>query len=151
MNRKFEKVSVVDFHGSVDITDPCYDRDVWCRMNDVKIKNGEYSCMVSYKSSKVFGERVESIGIFLNEIIPKKESMKKIDIIGVDSGMAGFFHNKPDYSDDEWVNWVNQLHGDQTWMVDGGFCSASGYGDGVYSVYAYEEDGEITALEIRFM
>lgn len=34
MRRK--KIGVMDFHGSVDITDPCYDRDTWCRMNDVK-------------------------------------------------------------------------------------------------------------------
>lgn len=28
MRRK--KIGVMDFHGSVDITDPCYDKDVWC-------------------------------------------------------------------------------------------------------------------------
>ena len=36
MRRK--KIGIKDFHGSVDITDPCYSRDVWCRMNDMKIK-----------------------------------------------------------------------------------------------------------------
>lgn len=36
------KIGVMDFHGSVDITDPCYDKDVWCRMNNVKISEGEY-------------------------------------------------------------------------------------------------------------
>ena len=41
MRRK--KIGVMDFHGSVDITDPCYDRDTWCRMNDVKIKEGDKS------------------------------------------------------------------------------------------------------------
>ena len=35
----------MDFHGSVDITDPCYNRDVWCRMTDVKIRNGVYTCI----------------------------------------------------------------------------------------------------------
>ena len=44
MRRK--KIGVMDFHGSVDITDPCYDRDTWCRMNDVKIKEGDYTCVV---------------------------------------------------------------------------------------------------------
>ena len=38
MRRK--KIGTMDFHGSVDITDPCYNRDVWCRMTDVKIRNG---------------------------------------------------------------------------------------------------------------
>lgn len=40
------KIGVMDFHGSVDITDPCYDKDVWCRMNNVKISEGEYACYV---------------------------------------------------------------------------------------------------------
>lgn len=42
MRRK--KIGTMDFHGSVDITDPCYNRDVWCRMTDVKIRNGVYTC-----------------------------------------------------------------------------------------------------------
>ena len=40
------KIGVMDFHGSVDITDPCYDKDVWCRMNNVKVSEGEYACYV---------------------------------------------------------------------------------------------------------
>ena len=40
-----EKIGTMDFHGSVDITDPCYNRDVWCRMTDVKIRKGVYTCI----------------------------------------------------------------------------------------------------------
>ena len=44
------KIGVMDFHGSVDITDPCYDKDVWCRMNNVKISEGEcLLCLASYR------------------------------------------------------------------------------------------------------
>ena len=50
MRRK--KIGVMDFHGSVDITDPCYDRDTWCRMNDVKIKEGDYTCVVWHHTDK---------------------------------------------------------------------------------------------------
>ena len=50
MRRK--KIGTMDFHGSVDITDPCYNKDVWCRMNDVKIKEGIYTCMVWYQKDK---------------------------------------------------------------------------------------------------
>lgn len=28
------KIGVMDFHGSVDITDPCYNKDVWCRITN---------------------------------------------------------------------------------------------------------------------
>ena len=45
---KRKKIGTMDFHGSVDITDPCYNRDVWCRMTDVKIRKGVYTCMVDH-------------------------------------------------------------------------------------------------------
>ena len=50
MRRK--KIGTMDFHGSVDITDPCYNRDVWCRMTDVKIRNGVYTCMAWHVLNK---------------------------------------------------------------------------------------------------
>lgn len=40
MRRK--KIGTMDFHGSVDITDPCYNRDVWCRMVQVVNDLAEY-------------------------------------------------------------------------------------------------------------
>lgn len=62
MRRK--KIGTMNFHGSVDVTDPCYDRDVWCRMNDVKIKQGEYDCYIwrhtdkgEYEDISTFAER----------------------------------------------------------------------------------------------
>lgn len=33
------------FEGVVDITDPCYDKDAWCRMN-AEVKSGTYDCRV---------------------------------------------------------------------------------------------------------
>ena len=30
--------------GEIDLTDPCYDKKTWCRINDVQIKPGEYRC-----------------------------------------------------------------------------------------------------------
>lgn len=50
MRRK--KIGTMDFHGSVDITDPCYNRDVWCRMTDVKIRNGVYTCIAWHHKPK---------------------------------------------------------------------------------------------------
>lgn len=50
MRRK--KIGTMDFHGSVDITDPCYNRDVWCRMTDVKIRNGVYTCIAWHHKDK---------------------------------------------------------------------------------------------------
>lgn len=142
--------------GAVDVTDPCYDRDEWCRMNEVKVKPGEYTCAVWHEKVKETQSTynvVGVIGIYLNGFIPPQRSMEPIGEIGVDAGLAGFFMNKPDFNDDEWNKFCNTLDFDKddTWLNDLGFYSVSGHGDGGYNVYANKVNGEITALEIRFL
>lgn len=155
MNRK--KIGTMNFHGSVDITDPCYDKNVWCRMNDVKIKDGDYDCciwIVQYRDEQPDGfidayDVVSIIGIYHNGVVPY-EDMMEIGKIGVDAGLAGFFHNKPDYNEEDWRKMCSICERGHAWIIDNGFFSISGDGDGLYSVYADKKDGEITALEIRF-
>ena len=151
------KVGVKHFGGIVDITDPCYDKDVWCRMT-AEVKDGEYYCNIWSNTEKEIydGEefkdtRVGVIGIYLDGIIPPQRQMECIGEIGVDAGLAGFFMNKPDYNDDEWNAFCNSICKGNAWIKDEGFFSSSGYGDGVYPVYAYKHNGEIIALEIRFL
>ena len=149
----------MDFHGSVDITDPCYNRDVWCHMTDVKIRKGVYTCIAWHHKDKGTFDNGEpycydvigSIGIYLDGVIPCQKEMKKIGDIGVDAGLAGFFHNKPDYTDDEWAAFCDRVRHGDAWLIKEGFYSSSGYGDGCYGVYAYKQGGEITAIEIRFL
>lgn len=146
------------FGGVIDITDPCYDKDVWCRMN-ATIKDGEYSCIVWENTEKftVDGKeyketRVGIIGIYLNGAIPYAKAMEDIGEIGVDAGLAGFFMNKPDYGNKEWSAFCDSIRKGEAWIKDEGFFSESGYGDGYYPVYAFKDvNGEIIALEIRFM
>ena len=155
MRRK--KIGTKHFDGAVDITDPCYDRDVWCRMT-AEVKAGEYTCYIwrhtekiKYDGKEYNDVRVGVIGIYLNGIIPPQRSMKEIGEIGVDAGLAGFFMNKPDYNDDEWSDFCDSIHDGDAWIRDEGFFSSSGWGDGCYGVYAYKQDNEIVALEIRFI
>jgi hypothetical protein len=155
MRRK--KIGTKHFEGTIDITDPCYDRDVWCRMT-AEVKAGEYDCHIWRHTSKEIwnGEeykdvRVGIIGIYLDGIIPPQRSMEQIGSIGVDAGLAGFFMNKPDYNDEEWDDLCNSIDDGDAWIRDDGFFSSSGYGDGCYDVYAYKRDNEIVALEIRFI
>ena len=156
MRRK--KIGAMDFHGSVDITDPCYNRDVWCRMNDVKIHDGSYTCIAWYQTDKgeydgkPYSYKVVGIlGIYLDGIIPCQKEMKEIGSIGVDAGLAGFFHNKPDYDDEAWSAFCDRVaHGD-VWLMEDSFYSVSGYGDGCYGVCAKKQDDEVVALEIRFL
>lgn len=148
-----------DFQGSVDITDPCYNRNVWCRMNAVQIHEGEYDCCVWYETrSNTYGGKVctskivKIIGIYFHGIVPLQDSMEEIGEIGVDAGIAGFFHQKPDYDVDGWSNFCSTLRNGDAWLTDAGFFSYSGDGDGAYPVYAYRlpDNGTICALEIRF-
>lgn len=151
-------IGTKDFHGEVDITDPCYGRDVWCRMNNIKIADGTYICN-AYVSERISYNRIDAIGIFLtdNFIADSLEAihskMKHIGNIGVDAGLAGFFHNKPDYDDDQWTIFCDQLKGNcNAYINEEGFFSTSGDGDGSYDVYAYNDPktGEIVALAIDF-
>lgn len=151
------KVGIKHFGGIVDITDPCYHKDVWCRMT-AEVKDGEYYCNIWSNTKKEIydGEefkdtRVGVIGIYLDGIIPSQRQMECIGEIGVDAGLAGFFMNKPDYNDDEWNAFCNSIRKGNAWIKDEGFFSSSGYGDGEYPVYAYKHNGEIIALEIRFL
>lgn len=76
MRRK--KIGTMDFHGSVDITDPCYNRNVWCRMTDVKIRKGVYTCIAWHHKDKGTFDSGEPycydvigiIGIYLDGVIP---------------------------------------------------------------------------------
>ena len=157
MRRK--TIGTMDFHGSVDITDPCYSKDTWCRMNDVKIKEGLYTCVVWHHTEKgKFDEGepysyklVGIIGIYLGGQIPLAKDMEEIGSIGVDAGLAGFFHNKPDYDDDAWSAFCERVRNGDAWLTEDGFYSSSGHGDGGYGVFAHKQDGEIVALEIRFI
>lgn len=55
--------------------------------------------------------------------------MEKIGSIGVDAGLAGFFHNKPDYSDEAWSKFCDRIRHGDAWLTEDGFYSSSGYGD----------------------
>jgi len=136
-----------DFTDKIDITDPCYNRDVWCRINGFPITPGEYECYIVTKKTR-YGNRVARIGIRME----KADSFTMIGSIGVDAGMAGFFNDKPDYTDAEWDKFCHMVEGNESaWLLDEGFCSNSGYGDGGYNVYAGYKDGKFTEAYIDFI
>ena len=162
MRYKCEKhvAGVINFGDKIDITDPCYNRDVWCRMNDVKIIPGKYTCIAWIRDTGDWGRRVATVGIYLNGVIPKSREMHEIGGgIGVDAGLAGFFENKKDFTDEEWCEFCNLIHDDYpTVLADEnslfkGIVTSSGYGDGGYGVFAARDPDHysICALEIRFI
>lgn len=133
------------FEGVVDITDPCYSKTVWCRM-ETTVRNGEYDCVIWCDEEGT----VAIIGIYQDGIVPSQQLMKEIGEIGVDAGLAGFFMNKPDYTDEQWSEFCDSVRYGNAWIRDEGFFSCSGDGDGCYPVYAHKLKDGAQALEIRF-
>lgn len=83
--------------------------------------------------------------------------LELIGNIGVDAGMAGFFRDKPDYTDEEWYQFCSQFdHRKRYTGLDYGVVSESGYGvvsesgygDGGYDVYA---NADRSAFMIEFL
>lgn len=146
----------------IDITDPCYDRDVWCRMS-VEIVPGEYTVFVEEKEASDWGRRIASLTIantknfsYTSDGEMVSVVMNKGDVvgeIGVDAGLAGFFIDKPDFSDEEWSSLCDNyfLCGEYGTLYCGVW-SRSGFGDGGYNVYGIKNNqGKYTALQIRFI
>ncbi len=123
--------------GKVDITDPCYDKDVWCRINGVNLQKGEYRLSAWY-GAKLDEDDIDELSednghtateeeiraeekriqntIYSLEIQKKHRSFdfgsarwEEVGTIGVDAGLAGIFWNKPDFNDDEWDDFCNKI------------------------------------------
>ena len=143
-----KKIGKIFIDGKIDVTDPCYARDVWCRMNDVEIKKGEYTAAVW-----MHGKTVGILGIYYGGIVPDVAKKELLGEIGVDAGLAGFVKAGTEIDRDEWPSFCDRIYASKkdAWLLDCGVVSVSGEGDGGYDVYAYRTNGEITAVEIYFL
>jgi len=142
--------------GTIDVTDPCYDKDVWCRKRVVGVLTGTYQCFYHKGEVKNWGERIWSCRIVHKDHLDiVKKRPYKIGNVGVDAGLCGFFDDKPDYNDEEWAELCSKMdiNGYPTnYMLPYGCFTSSGLGDGVYDFFAWQnEKGQIVALELRFI
>ena len=159
--------------GTVEITDPCYTKNVWCRM-EANVMPGTYNCYAYRGVDGVWGSRIwiNQIVIadgdeaaYAEELANDTFAWEEIGEIGVDAGMAGFFRDKPNFSEKEWrelCDWLCHCPPSEhnpngikdayvkSFATGDGFWTESGCGDGAYCVYALKKDGVIVALEIRF-
>ena len=152
-------VGFKEFTGPVTATDPSYDHDVLYAVRDIDIKPGKYSLVVYYgkeyykdENNKRRQYSLPYICAMYHESLTTiyRYNWRLIGSIGVDAGMAGFFQNKPDYNDEEWGEFCRKMRGNYCVMQEG-FCTRSGIGDGEYDVYAtYNDENEIIGVEIRF-
>lgn len=158
---------------TVDVTDPCYDKDVWCRCTIKNVAHGKYACYAIIADEGKWGRRVARARIVLDDNsdaakdtqtrVQRGRSWRHDTTIGVDAGVAGFFANKPDFDDNQWsklCDWMSSQDEGNAFIKrfdneTDGFWTSSGYGDGCYDVWAIRGlvNGKpmITALEIRFL
>lgn len=165
MKLKFTLIGTLDIaDDKIDITDPCYDKSVLCRTQK-PIVPGEYNCYAGVGINKAWGKRVYSLIILANGLdFDGKYDVQSVGTIGVDAGMAGFFVNKPDYSDDDWKRICDYVfEGDGTkqpktfWIVDEnsplrcvGFFSESGIGDGEYVLSEIRKRNKLVGYKLQF-
>lgn len=164
--KKLVKVGRIRIKSQVDVTDPCYSDDVWCRETIKNMAPGLYDCFAEFGVDRWGYQRVSKARIVLAEGAGVDELKDRIENgrpwryeteIGVDAGIAGFFsESKPNFSDGEWselCNWMSledERHKEMSendymtdWYIQhfdesdtDGFWTSSGYGDGGYPVYA---------------
>ena len=146
-----EKVyGTIKINSTIDITDPCYDEDVWCRINRFPIDPGEYECYTltaNDKETHGWGKRIAKIGLRIPGSAANNYELK--GVIGVDAGMAGFFtcDNLKVFEDEILTD--NQIK--DVYIGEEYFCSRSGYGDGSYDVYVGYQNGKEVEVCIEFL
>lgn len=150
----FWQVGEIQLGAMTEATDPCYDKDVLCRINNIPTVPGKYLCYIEVKNEGIWGNRVAVLRIVHEDLAEDATDPclcgHHIDNIAVDAGLAGFYNNKPDYTDEQWEEFVDC--DDQYYIRPEGICSLSGYGDGVYAVYGHMNDNQkYDALEIVFI
>ena len=139
-----------------DVTDPCYNADVWCR-HTVTVKPGIYNCFLEISDEGDWGNRVKRSWIIHEDIADIKGLRKSFTCeCGVDAGLLGYFDNKPDFTDEEWESLCDSINWDDKFVIDqfrgrDGFFTASGYGDGCYDITVYKKKGENVAIEAVFI
>lgn len=150
-----EYVGEMVFDNNIDISDACYSRDGYSNIIDYKIKAGKYGCYIKYGKPEEYEEnRIAEISIIKKGYGGTKNMFwNEIGTIGVDSGIAGFFNHKIEYSDEEWRRFCDRLKEGKWWVnFDNGFFSLSGWGDGGYYVYeSRNNNNEVIALKIVFI
>lgn len=155
--------------GLVDVTDPCYERDTWCALFDLKVLPGKYNCFIDIANfpweDELYGsgddKRIisltilhDSYGDSLKDVLPNFCDMEMAEI-GVDAGLCGFYNHKNNFTEDEaWENFwqtLNKYEGKDCDVKPNGVTVSSGFGDGCYPLYKLlNNNDEIVGLRLDF-
>jgi hypothetical protein len=131
------------------ISDPCYNREVWCMGTLDNVLNGTWASRVTVFDEGDWGMRVGYLIAFHESYVTDHNSIlwlpEKFDV-GVDSGQAGIYDEaeyhggEDDFGDEGWYDincnvtlGKNRLAiSRQAGVINGGVVSNSGFGDGSY-------------------
>lgn len=134
---------------SCDFTDPCYDKDVWCRTTVTDMLPGVYNCYAVYNTdNRVIESWIihEQYDVDSDDLIAATEVLPAC---GVDAGLFGYFADKPNFSSEEW----DKMHFEDINFLNGseGFFTESGYGDGAFCPVLWKNaDGKVIGAATSF-
>jgi hypothetical protein len=152
----------VTLSDKVVVSDPCYDRDVWCMQTDIPVKPGRYNVMILLSDEKKWGTRVANL-ILIHEDhqgSPQKDWKYVCSSIGVDSGQCGIFDDtiypqskdhpdlEPFYTECCALTLSDELAG----ILESGkgVVTSSGFGDGGYELLAKKDGDRYVALMLDY-
>lgn len=163
----FEVVS-----GKLVVSDPCYERDIWCAGTLENVRNGEWNASADYVNVEDWGRRVSKL-IAQHMDCPDDNSLIRrgtLFEVGVDSGQAGIFdsqhyqdgsillqhqpHATAEERKEAWYTYCCNLTLArlQAGVLPYGAVSSSGFGDGGYDCVQYvTNSGEVVKVEIEFI
>ena len=169
---KIENTDKLELFDYVDVTDPCYNSNI--RVS-YPCEPGKYETYHTLSDEGEWGNRVASCAIvhedYLEDFFDDPSEMDAEDfiecanqngynlkeaVIGVDAGMAGFFDNKPDFDDSEWLRVCDEVKEGKVFHLSfderDSFFTESGYGDGGYIACSlFNNDDKFVAGIIEFI
>lgn len=145
---------------TVDLTDPAYDANVWCRKT-VNVLPGKYNCYATYTGDGHIAESWiihEKYDIEERRPVTLTADTEVCTGLGIESGWFGYFDRKPDIGAAEWATFLDMEGSDDRFgwtSLDGhdGFITEAGYGyrtTEVCPVLWKDRSGKIFGIGTKF-
>ena len=155
-------IGIIELSEKVIVSDPCYERNDRGMVKDLTVKPGRYKTGIVYNDDEEWGCRIASLFAVHEDLKdPKLTDWKSVGVeVAVDSGQCGVFDDSiyPQLEDPAYT----EMFYDENCSItlkkipagrlknNKGAVSSSGYGDGVYELFAVYENGECVALMLDF-
>ncbi len=151
---------IIEFNeGTVTITDPSYDHDVFNKIEGLSIVPGHYNCSVYSLNGQPYIIRIVLDKPDAKKTVASNHTWHSIGTVATDTGTLGVFQNKPDFSTKRMhrLNFINQRTRAEVWSDNvyknnpRGFVFGCGDNPPIntYDVKACTKNHRAFALEIR--